>query len=179
MRPRAALASLLVLGALGLAACDEAEQESDGLFSREEFPFTFEYPDGFVEDEDVSIDAELGSEPDATAAVASDENNGILVQRFTLNFPVGESDLRVAKREFDRLLTYLDPEATFTKARIGGLPALRTGVFDVASIRGAESRLAVVFDGDQEYFINCQWTEDGRAEVDDACEMAIETFSVD
>jgi hypothetical protein len=176
---RVALASLLVLGAIGLPVCDEAENGSDGLFAREEFPFTFEYPDGFEEDEDVSIDAELGAEPEATAAVASGENNAILVQRFTLNFPIGESNLQLAEREFNRLLAYIDPEATFSRTRIAGLPALQTAVLDVPSIAGAESRLTVLFDGDREYFINCQWTGDGRAEVEQACEMALETFSLD
>ena len=33
-----------------------------------------------------------------------------------------------------------------------------------------------VFDGDKEYFINCQSVPDGREELDEACERAIETL---
>ena len=34
-----------------------------------------------------------------------------------------------------------------------------------------------VFDGDKEYFINCQSVPDGREELDEACDRAIETLA--
>lgn len=40
-----------------------------------------------------------------------------------------------------------------------------------------ESRLVALFEGDQEYLLNCQSTPDEREQVDEACEQMLETRS--
>ena len=46
------------------------------------------------------------------------------------------------------------------------------------SIEDGESRFTVLFDGDQEYLINCQSTPEHRDEVDEACDEALATLAV-
>jgi hypothetical protein len=170
---------VLVLGAvLGLSACGGDDEGSDGTFDRDEFPFTFEYPESFEESEDVTLDVSLGSQADATAAVGLDEDNAILVERFTLNRAVDESNLDVAKREIDALLKQVDPAATSEETEVAGLPALTFESLEIPSVEEGESRLAIVFDGDQEYYLNCQSTPAERAQVDEACDLALESFAL-
>ncbi len=171
---RVAGACLLVLGAFALG-CGE---ESDGVFDEEAFPFTFEYPADFEESEDPTVSQQLGVDADETAAIGIDDDNGILVQTFTLRAPVDESNLDQAKREIDALVQQVDPGVSSTTDTVAGLPALVISDLAVPSMEGGESRLVVVFEGDQQYFLNCQSTPEQRAEMAEACDQAVATFSL-
>lgn len=172
---RSHFAAALVLASALLTGCGG---ESDGTFDRAEFPFTFSYPEEFEETEDVTVDQALGAAPDETAAVGLDDDNALLVQRFTLNVAIDESNLDLAKDEFDRLAQQVAPDAAFTQTRVAGLPALELEGVPVESAPDGVSRLTVIFDGDQEYFLNCQSTPEKRAEVEEACDLALETFEL-
>lgn len=166
---------LLALGALSLASCGN---ESDGVFDVEGFPFTFEYPDDFEETGDVSFDQQLGASADESAVVGIDDENGIALQRFTLEIAIDESNLNLAKREIDQLIQQVAPDASSQPSQIAGLPALTADKVSIPSVEGGESRLTFFFDGDQEYLINCQSTPDHRSEIDEACELALETLTL-
>ena len=166
----------LVVLALGLASCGN---ESDGVFDVEGFPFTFEYPDEFEETEDVNFDTNLGASADQAAAVAIGENDLIALQRFTLNLAIDRSNLNLAKRELGALIQRLDPSASLSVVEIDGLPALTTGNLDVSTVEDGESRITALFDGDQEYVVNCQSTPDHRDEIAEACDLALETLTLE
>jgi hypothetical protein len=168
--------TLTLAGALAFGGCGD---DSDGTFERDDFPFTFEYPDGFEERDDITVDQNLGANADQTVAVATDEHDLIMVQRFTLSVPVDEKNFGAAKKEIDGLLGQVDPDATTEPTEIAGLPALTVDDVAVSSIDGAESDLTILFDGDQEYLINCQSTPDAREEVEMACGMAVGTLELD
>ena len=59
---------------------------------------------------------------------------------------------------------------------MAGLPALTYAEVPVASVEGGQSRLVVVFDGRTEYLINCQSTPEKRSEINEACDLAVETL---
>jgi hypothetical protein len=169
----------VVLGGLAALAMLACGGESDGTFDFEDFPFTFSYPDGFEEIDDIDIDEQLGADSDNTVAVGIDEHDLITVERYTLQIAVDEQNLRLAKHEIDALFAKLDDsgDVVTTQTEIAGFPALTATEIPVSSIEGAASDITIIFDGDQEYVINCQSTPDHRDEVDEACDQALETLS--
>ena len=48
----------------------------------------------------------------------------------------------------------------------------------MASIEEGKSRLTILFDRDQEYYVNCQFTPEMQAEVEEACGLALETLEL-
>lgn len=172
LRPLALLATA-ELCVFALASCGN---ESDGVFEHEGFPFTFEYPDDFEETDDVTVGEELGVAADESAAIGIEENDLIAVQSFTLQAEVDQSNLDLAKREVDGLVRQLDPDASTQPTEVAGLPALSAENVIVPGLEGGESRLTIIFDGDTEYVFNCQSTPERRAEVDEACDLALETL---
>jgi hypothetical protein len=176
---RSCLAALLLLPALLVPACgDDDDDSGGGTFDREEFPFTFSYPDGFEVTEDVTVDQALGSQADETLAVGLDQDNILLVQSFTLNLPIDESNLELAKDEIDALAQQVAPGAESQETEVGGLPAVELDGIEVPTVEDGESKLTAIFDGDQEYFLNCQSTPEHREEIAEACDLALETFAL-
>lgn len=172
---RAATAFVVAVLASG---CGNGDGESDGIFEEESFPFTFEYPDGWTESDEVTINQSLGSEAEAVAGIGLDRSNALVIERFTLNFPVHEANLDRVKAEFDVLVEEIDPQRSFKETQVAGLPALRADDLDIRSIEDGKSTIVVVFEGDQEYFLNCQSTPSKRSDVEQACQLAIETFTL-
>ena len=178
-----ALAAALAALVLALAGCggddDGANGDSVATFDVEGFPVHFQYPGGFTLSEDVSFDQSLGGNADDSAAVGLDDDSGIIVQRFTLRIAVDQKNLDLVQEEIDGLIAQVDPGAASQPTTIAGLPALTADALAVSSIEGGESRLTFVFDGDQEYLLNCQSTPETRSEIADACDQALSTLSVD
>jgi hypothetical protein len=169
---------VLVLGAFAALTFAACGGESDGTFDHDGFPFTFSYPEDFEETEDVEISQQLGAESEDTVAIGLEEHDLITVERFVLRVEISERNLDLAKREIDGLFEQLGPDApSTTKTEIAGFPALTASGVPVSSVEGASSDVSILFDGDQEYVINCQSTPDHRDEVTEACEMALETLS--
>jgi hypothetical protein len=107
-----------------------------------------------------------------------DENNGIILQRYTLDQEVDESNLGLAKREFDALLSQGGVEASPGQTgETAGFPSLEYESVALTVPEDGESRIVVLFEGDQEYLLNCQSTPDEREDVDAACAQMLETLS--
>ena len=171
---RALFVIAIGLAVLGPAACGEEEANR---FEEEGFAISFEYPDGFEETDDVTLSEQRGSEAQESRALGLDEDNGIIVQRYRLQQSIDSETLDVAKAEFDQLIAGLAADAPEgEKTEVGGLPALSYSDVPVSSPADAQSRLIVVFDGRTEYLINCQSTPEKRAEIDEACDLAVDTL---
>ena len=167
--PAFALVLMLVLSGCG--------DDEPNRFQEDGFAVTFEYPDGFESSDDVTLNRQQGSEAQESRAVAIDEDNGIIVQRYRLNRRVGVEQLDLAKAEFDRLVSSLAPGAAEgRKDELGGFPALRYSDVPVTEPDDAESQIVVLFDGRTEYLLNCQSTPDKRDEINAACEQAVRTL---
>jgi hypothetical protein len=173
-RLAATCALLIALGAIGCGSDDGPQ-----TFDEEGFPFTFEYPDDFDKSEDVEFEESLGGGSDEDIALIVDTNDGLILQRITLNREVDASNLKLAKRELDGLLAQGGPDAPVgTAGETVGFPSLSyEGITSPAGDTEIESDLLVLFEGDQEYVINCQSTEQNRDEVTGACEQMRETLA--
>jgi hypothetical protein len=169
------LAALLVACALALAAgCGSDEPET---FDEDGFAITFEYPGDFERTTDVSTDRGVG-QAEESVALAMSEDNAIFVQRYGLNRPVTPGDAEAVKAELDRVLSRLaGTEVSGRRIDVGGPLAFRYEVEELQEPEDGRSTIVAVFDGDKEYFINCQSVPDGREELDEACERAIETLA--
>jgi hypothetical protein len=162
--------------ALALAACGN---ESDATFAHEGFPFTFQYPHAFQEVDDLDVDSNLGAAPDQTAGIGIADDDLIVMQRFTLNVAIDRSNLSAAKPEFADLFREIDPTVSAQTSEVAGLPALSIDAVDVPSVEGGQSRYVAFFDDKQEYLFNCQSTPDNRDEIQGACDLALDTLTLD
>ena len=171
----ARLAALLVACALGLAAgCGSDDPKT---FDEDGFAITFEYPGDFERTTDVNTDRGVG-QAEESVALAMSEDNAIFVQRYGLNKPVTPGDADAVKVELDRVLSRLaGTDVTGRRIDVGGPIAFRYEVDQLQEPEDGRSTIVAVFDGDKEYFINCQSVPDGREELDEACDRAIETLA--
>ena len=168
----------VLVAALGLSACGDSGSDDSGpkTFEQDGYPFTFEYPASFESSNDVTTATQLGSSADATTAVGIDDSNGIVIQKFSLGATVTESNLDAVKRQADALIGSADPGASGKPAQTGGFPSLTYAAFPLQSPSGGQSRVTLLFDGRDEYFINCQSTPQEREAINAACDQALSTL---
>jgi hypothetical protein len=107
--------------------------------------------------------------------MAMDEDNVLL--RFTLEGELNQGNLGLAKRWLDGQIQQLDPDASGEEGEIAGYPSLTYDAVTLATPEELESRFIMLFEGDEEYVINCQSTPDGRDEIEQACDLAVDTLT--
>jgi hypothetical protein len=169
-----------VITPVGIAGCGGDDDDSEpATFERDTFPFTFEYPDGFEFTDDVSAERQLGGgdAADEAVAIVMDEDNGLIIERYTLNAEVSQADLGLVKRELDGLIQQLEPDAAGEEGDLAGFPLLTYAAVAVPGLGDGETRIIALFEGDQEYLIHCQSTPEGREEIEQACDLAVDTLA--
>ncbi len=167
----------MVLAALVLAGCGSSDDEIK-TFDEDGFGITFEYPADLQSTGDVNI-AQSRGEADESVALASSEDNAIFVQRYTLKRSVDAGDARAVKQELDQVLSDLAGMPLEGKrVDVGGPLSFRYEIDRLETPEDGRSTIVVTFDGDTEYFVNCQSVPDGRSELEDACDQAIETLQL-
>jgi hypothetical protein len=107
-----------------------------------------------------------------------DDDNLIVLQRFTLKVAIDQSNLDLIREQLTRLLDQVDPGTSLEPSKVAGLPALTGELQHVPSVEGGQSKLTFFFDGDQEYLINCQSTPSHRDEVTHACDLALTSLKL-
>jgi hypothetical protein len=167
------------MAVVGIAGCGGDDDDSGpSTFESDTFPFTFEYPDGFEVTDDVSVSQQLGGVADETLGIVMDDDNALLLQRFTLRREINQGTLALVKQALDTLVRRVDPEAA--PGEPGELAGFLSVTYDAVALttpEDGESRLIVLFEGDQEYLINCQSTPDGRDQIEEACDLAVDTLA--
>ena len=176
---RAAARSAVLVALLGvvlLLGCGGGSGSDTATFEGDAYPFTFDYPGDWTTSDDVSISNELGGSAVDQTAVAIDDSNAIIVEHFQLKISVDDDNIDVAKRELDGLISQVDSNASGETGETGGYPSVSYAAVPVPDPPDAESRLIAVFDGDQEYLLNCQSTPDHRDELNRGCDQAVESL---
>ena len=155
-------------------ACGSSDPK---MFDEEGFAITFEYPGDFERTTDVNAEEGVGR-AQKSVALAMSEDNAIFVQRYRLGRTVTAGDAAAVKEQLDKVLSGLaETEVSGERIDAGGLLAFRYEIEKLQKPEDGRSTIVAVFDGDTEYFINCQSVPDGRQELDEACERAIETLA--
>jgi hypothetical protein len=170
---RRVLAALLASAALVAAACGSDEPKT---FDEDGFGITFEYPGGFERTTDIDAGRTRG-DAEKSVALAMSEDNAIFVQRYRLGREVGPGDAKLVKAELDKVLGQLArTQVSGKRIDVGGPLAFRYEIDKLQDPENGRSTIVAVFEGDTEYFINCQSVPDGREELEDACKQAIDTL---
>ena len=177
MRRRLALL-VLVLGAPLVAAGCGGGGSSTGVFDVAGFGVTFEYP---LKQFDIGFDLEFGSEtggnPAAQAGLVLDKDNAIILLRYDLNVSITKDNLSKFKGEIDAVVAKLaEKKVSGLEVEYGELPGYEYAI-DLRRLASGQSRIAVLFDGEVEYFVNCQSTEAQRETLEDACRRALDTLA--
>lgn len=151
----------------GGSSADTASFDADG------FDITFDYPEEMQLREEVTVNESAGAEATETVALAYDEDDAIVVQRFDLNLEITEDNLDMAKTELDGVIAQIDPEAgSGERVDVGSFPGFEYDL-ELQEPAGGRSRYTVIFDGNVEYIINCQATDERREDIAAACETAL------
>jgi hypothetical protein len=171
---RGVLAALLACAAALLpVACGSDEPK---MFDEDGFAITFEYPGDFDRTTDVNA-ARGAGDAEKSVALAMSEDNAIFVQRYRLDREVAPGDARLVKAELDKVLGRLaGTPVSGKRIDVGGPLAFRYEIDKLQQPEDGRSTIVAIFEGDTEYFLNCQSVPDGREELEDACERAIDTL---
>ena len=171
--------ALALAAALALSACggDDSDDSSPKTFSNDAYPFTFEYPGSLVETSDVSVDQNLGSgQANDNVGLGLTESDLILLQHVTLNAQVTQDDFDAVKKQFDQLISQVQPGASGTAGETGGFPSITYEDVPAPSVQDGTSKITFLFEGDNEYLINCQSTPDRSDEIASACDQVLSTL---
>lgn len=175
--PLARLAALSLALIAVTAACGGGDGDGIETFEEEGFPFTFEHPASFEKTSDVSYSSTAGTAADDAAAVALDDRNAIAVSRYELNAEVTAENVGQVKPEIDDLISGLTgTEVSGEQVEIGGFPGFEY-TFDLEDPPEGRSRFFVLFDGRNEYTLNCQSTPEKRDEIQAACQQVVDTLT--
>lgn len=173
---------LLCLLAAGCGGGDDSDGGGGGdgdspaqtaSFDADGFDITFDYPQDLQLRDEVTVNESAGAEATETVALAYDEDDAIVVQRFDLNIEITDENLDMAKTELDAVIAQIDPQAgSGERVDIGEFPGFEYDL-ELEQPETGRSRYTVIFDGDVEYIINCQATDERREDIAAACETAL------
>ena len=171
-----ALLATAVVAGCGGKALSEDTGTSSAQFQRQGFDITFRYPAALKEADDLIFGSTAGNSDSARAGVGINKANVILVSRYDLRRPVTADNIAAVQAEVDGVIKSLAGKSVRgRRVGFGGLPGYAYTV-PIGSPSGAVSRLFVLFDKRVEYFFNCQSTPERRAELDGACDQALESL---
>ena len=169
------LLPIWLLLVVGVPACG-SDDEGAKTFDDSAFGITFEYPGDFEVKDDVSVSGSSGSSADERTALALDNENLLVVEKYGINIAVTDDNLDQIKRELDGVVQQATGKpASGKKTEVGGLPAYEYRT-SLSKPGDGESRLIFMFDGKTEYELNCQSTPDKRDQINEACDQAVETL---
>jgi hypothetical protein len=153
-------ADLLVAGGSGDKTFDEAR-----------FNISFDYPSSLTRK-----DVPEGNS-DEKISLAIDDKNGIAVSKYEQENRVTEANIGFAQSLLDGVVRQLssDPSPSAKRVTVAGLPGFEYE-FPIKTLPGVRSRSIFLFQGRDEYQINCQFESDKRRQVMEACDKAVDTL---
>ena len=166
-------AVLFAVMALALVGFLVAGSAGDKTFDEARFNISFDYPSSLSR-----RDVPEGNS-DEKITLAIDDNNGIAVSKYEQDTRVTEANINFAKSVLNGVVRQLssDPAPQGKRVTIGGMPGFEYE-FPIKSLPGVSSRSIFLFQGRDEYQINCQFQGKERQEVMEACDKALETLEV-
>jgi hypothetical protein len=201
MRNLARVAALAVIPAILVSCSSAADRSGDGPSASPtpvgSTPETSSYADNGVSF-DYPSDWQLLDQTGATSSTGGDqlwtqalglglsEASVVIVSAYQLRLDVSKVPPEQLKTEIDATLDQLTQQAG--GSRVGGLETTTLGslhgyeaTIDATSPAGSavQSRVVFAFDGDLEYYVNCQYEPDARSAILDGCDAIQESFAVD
>ncbi len=181
-----ALVVALVIAGILLFLTTAGSYESNGI--------AFDYPKTWVETDETQTQASVGNQLWSTGVgpIPGDDGadeltaNVVIVTAYRLNTAVDDGNLDAVEPELIAVLDQLTAQTgsswpgTLERRTVAGLPAfVADGVGAVGpEQQPVESRIAFVFDGTTQYFVNCQYEPAQKATILDGCEEILGSFEI-
>lgn len=187
------IAVLVAVATVACAGDEEIEPRVTGEESSEpqtantydENGVAFDYPDGWEEFPAEASATSTGSNELWSATVGPDKTNLVNITAYRLNIEVTEDNLDSIEAELDEVIQDVVDQAggTITDGptadEVAGFPAYTYTWEDVeVEDELKDSAAYFVFNGDIEYFFNCQFSSDVADEVMSGCDQILESFEV-
>ncbi len=146
--------------------------------------YSFEHP-ASVEPGPGEFLEETEGELDRTLLFAGDYDV-VAVIVYSLPVEITEANFEEYKdaydAEYDKLVKSADgtTETGPEDVEIDGLPGIQyTGTTATPDGPRAQTRTTIFFDGDRQYYVECQWTQGGEQKIGSACDAVLESFDVE
>jgi hypothetical protein len=175
--------SAVALVCLALAACGGGGG-GDKTFEGDGFSFT--YPEDWEQREVGGGAAEVGNSISSFTFAPSRGANGLTVEVYRLRFGVTEDNIESVEGEVAAVTEEIFRQAGGrvtdgpTRVTIAGHPGYSaTGTGMTPQGARVESRVNLLFDGETEYFLNCQYTPSGAEEMKQGCDQVVQSLRVE
>jgi hypothetical protein len=164
---------------------DEESSEPQTLSTYEDNDVAFEYPTGWDEFPAEASATSTGSNEIWSATVGPDKTNLVNITAYQLNIEVTEENIESIETELESVIQDVvdQAEGTITDGptadEIAGYPAY-TFTWEGVEVEGEpkDSSAYFVFNGDIEYFFNCQFSTEVEEEIMAGCQQILESFEV-
>lgn len=161
----------------------DSDQADVAATTYSENDVTFDYPEEWEEFDANAAASSMGSNELWDATVGPDDTNLVNITAYKLNVEVTEDNLADIEAELDGVIGQVVEQAGGsiasgpTATTLAGFPAYEYEWNDV-DVDGEpkDSRAIFMFNGDLEYFMNCQYSDESEEEILAGCELILETF---
>jgi hypothetical protein len=193
---KAKLVLVAVLVAVAAVACggddpepqvapEASEEQETSAATYDDNGVTFEYPDGWDEFPAEASATSTGSNELWSATVGPDKTNLVNITAYRLNIEVTAENLDTIEAELDEVIQGVVDQAggEITSGpdqdEVAGFPAY-TYTWEDVEVEGEpkDSSAYFLFNGDTEYFFNCQFSSETEEEVLSGCEQILGSFTV-
>lgn len=180
-KTRFAICSILALAAIALSGCGGGGEKT---FSTPTYPFSFSYPEDWKLTRNAAFNYGAGSGKASVSVSLKDPYDQVTITQYKLKKTLGEG-VNGNRKELDRIVAKLTVEAKGTASEgeiveYGGIPGYKYFV-EYSSPDGTELRnqLVFLFKGDDEFQINCQSTDENREQLEQGCNLVLDTLKFD
>jgi hypothetical protein len=178
---------VIVFAGCGGGDGDSGNDGGDKTFEGEGYSFT--YPEDWRDrTEDIEFSAQAGSEPTTSEVVLApgDRPDVVIVQVGPTSPSITEDNIDELEEEIARVVEsgfqQADGQLTAgpTRVTVAGLPPIRLeGTSVTPAGDSVRSRLTLIYDGRNQYAVNCQFTPEGAEEMKRGCDQVEESFQVE
>jgi hypothetical protein len=171
-------------GSSGDNGATDEEPESDvEAASYSDNDVTFDYPEEWEEFDANAAASSMGSNELWDATVGPDDTNLVNITAYKLNVEVTEDNVADIEAELDGVIKQVVDQAGGTIASgptattLAGFPSYEYE-WEGVDVDGdaKDSRAIFMFNGDTEYFVNCQYSADTEEDILAGCELSLDTF---
>jgi len=177
---------LALVLALGACAGGGGAEEEAAPRTFEGHGVTFDYPAEWERIDDTTTSASAGNQI-WNESYGLDATNLVAVSLYTIGAKITPKNINGFEGEITAAIKGVVEQAGGSlegepaALTVDGLPTLDYRATAITTVDDAtvDSRIVLMFDGADEYFLNCQYSEQERRAVEDACDLVLDTFSVE
>jgi hypothetical protein len=164
-------------------AAEGGDTEDTAVNTYNENDVTFDYPEEWQEFSADAAASSMGSNELWDTTVGPDDTNLVNITAYQLNIEVSDANIADIETELDGVIQGVVDQAGGTIASgptqttLAGFPAYEYEWSGVqVNGEAKDSRAIFLFNGDVEYFMNCQYSAETEEDVLAGCQLILDTF---